>query len=252
MCDESVGKQAAPRVLVLEVGREALRCVSDKSRVGQKLPSEQALATGFGVSRPVIREALAVLRARGLVEVQPGGGSHIVPPEPEHVLDAVNRMTRMLHISPEEVYEVRIWLEAQAAHLAASNATEEKLDELNVINRRMEDSKSDVRLRSQIDLEFHQKLAEMSGNRLLSIFVQSMNGILQYMLESTLRLPKAHEDGVAYHDRIIETLRTGDKDRSEAIVRDHLMMSMRNFEFREENEEELDNETDRKAYFLSF
>ena len=44
--------------------------LSDKTQVGQKLPSEQALATGFGVSRPVIREALAILRARGLVTVQ--------------------------------------------------------------------------------------------------------------------------------------------------------------------------------------
>lgn len=211
--------------------------LNDKSRVGQKLPSEQALATGFGVSRPVIREALAVLRARGLVAVQSGGGSYIVPPEPDQVLDTVNRMTRMLHISPGEIYEVRVWLEAKAAHLAAANVTDEQLDELNGINRRMEDSNCDVKLRSQMDLEFHQKLAEMSGNRLLSIFVQSMNGILQYMLESTLGLPSAHEDGVAYHDRIIETLRTGDKDKSEAIVRDHLMMSMRNYEFTEENRE---------------
>ena len=46
--------------------------LSDKAQVGQKLPSEQALATGFGVSRPVIREALAILRARGLVTVQAG------------------------------------------------------------------------------------------------------------------------------------------------------------------------------------
>nr|WP_276949760.1 FCD domain-containing protein [Acetatifactor muris] len=210
--------------------------LSDKSRVGQKLPSEQALATGFGVSRPVIREALAVLRARGLVAVQSGEGSHIVPPEPIHVVDAVNRMTRMRHISPGEVYEVRVWLEAKAAYLAAANATGEQLDELNAVNRRMEDSRNDVRRQAQLDLEFHQKLAEMSGNRLLSIFVQSMNGILQYMLESTLGLPRAREDGVAYHDRIIETLRTGDKDMSEAIVRDHLMMSMRNFEFTEENQ----------------
>lgn len=222
--------------------------LSDKSRVGQKLPSEQALATGFGVSRPVIREALAVLRARGLVAVQSGGGSHIVPPEPVHVLDAVNRMTRMLHISPEEVYEVRVWLEAKAAHLAAANVTDEKLEELKDINRRMEESYGDVKLRSRMDLEFHQKLAEMSGNRLLSIFVQSMNGILQQMLESTLHLPRAHEDGVAYHDRIIEILRTGDKEKSEAIVRDHLMMSMRNFEFTEENWE-LDLVRERAAEF---
>lgn len=205
--------------------------LSDKTQVGQKLPSEQALATGFGVSRPVIREALAILRARGLVSIQSGGGSRIVIPEPIYLSDVVNRMTMLNHISPQEVYEVRVWLEAKAARLAAANATPEQIEELGALNRSMENSKDDVKLRSERDLAFHQMLVELSGNQLLSVFVQSMNGILQKMLENILRLPKTHEDGVAYHDRIIETLRTGDKDKSEAIVRDHLMMSMRNYEF---------------------
>ncbi len=205
--------------------------LSDKTQVGQKLPSEQALATGFGVSRPVIREALAILRARGLVAVQSGGGSRIVIPEAIYMSDTVNRLATMSHIRSEEVYEVRVWLEAKAARLAAVNATSDQLERLSDINRRMENSKDDVKNRTELDLAFHQMLADISGNQLLSVFVQSMNGILRQMLESVLHLPRAHEDGVAYHDRIIEVLRTADKDKSEAIVREHLIMSMRNYEF---------------------
>lgn len=204
--------------------------LSDKTQVGQKLPSEQALATGFGVSRPVIREALAILRARGLVTVQAGGGSSVIIPEPIQMLDVVNRLTRMYRISAEEVYEVRIQLEVMAARLAAANATPEQLENMVEINRQMEQETNNAKARAELDLKFHQQLAEASGNQLLSIFVQSMNGILQTMLESVFGLLQSQEDGVSYHKRIIEALRSGDKDRSEAIIRDHLMMSMRNYE----------------------
>ncbi len=205
--------------------------LSDKTQVGQKLPSEQALAAGFGVSRPVIREALAILRARGLVTVQSGGGSRIIVPEPIQMLDVVNRLTLMRHISAEEVHEVRVQLEVMAARLAAANASEEQLERMAEINREMEKEKENPKLRARLDLEFHQQMAEASGNQLLSIFILSMNGILQTMLESVLYIPQAHEDGISYHGRIIEALRSGDKDRSEAIIREHLMMSMRNYEF---------------------
>lgn len=204
--------------------------LSDKTQVGQKLPSEQALATGFGVSRPVIREALAILRARGLVTVQAGGGSSVIIPEPIQMLDVVNRLTKMHHISAEEVYEVRIQLEVMAARLAAVNATSEQIERMAEINREMEREKSNAKARAELDLKFHQQLAEASGNQLLSIFVLSMNGILQTMLESVFGLLQSQEDGVSYHKRIIEALSSGDKDRSEAIIRDHLMMSMRNYE----------------------
>lgn len=203
--------------------------LSDKTQVGQKLPSEQALATGFGVSRPVIREALAILRERGLVTVQAGGGSSIIIPEPIQMLDVVNRLTRMHSISAEEAYEVRIQLEVMAARLAAVNATPEQLERMTETNREMEREKR-TKARAELDLKFHQQLAEASGNQLLNIYVQSMNGILQTMLESVFGLLQSQEDSVSYHRRIIEALRSGDRDRSEAIIRDHLMMSMRNYE----------------------
>lgn len=205
--------------------------LSDKTQVGQKLPSEQTLSAGFGVSRPVIREALAILRARGLVTVQSGGGSRIIVPEPIQMQDVVNRLTLMRRISAEEVHEVRVQLEVMAARLAAANASEEQLERMTEINRKMEKEKENLKLRAELDLKFHQQLAEASGNQLLSIFIQSMSSILQTILESVLHLPQAHEDGVSYHERIIEALRSGDKDLSEALIREHLMMSMRNYEF---------------------
>ena len=47
---------------------------------GERLPSEHALAAQYAVSRPTVRQALAVLRAQHLIETVDGVGSHALPP----------------------------------------------------------------------------------------------------------------------------------------------------------------------------
>jgi len=51
--------------------------VSGRQGVGSKLPSERQLADRFGVSRPVVREALRTLVERRLVEIHPGRGAFV-------------------------------------------------------------------------------------------------------------------------------------------------------------------------------
>lgn len=212
--------------------------LTDKSQAQQKLPSEQALSAGFGVSRPVIREALTILKARGLVAPRQGGGSYITVPSSTQLMDTVNRLTLMRDISKEDVCAVRIQLEAMAARLAAEHATAEELDELEALNRKMEEHRTDSELRADLDLQFHQCIAKLSGNHLLKCFVQSMNGLLRPMLVLLLCLPMANEDGIAYHDRIIQALRSGDGEKSERLIRDHLMLFIRNYELVKEQRKE--------------
>ena len=54
--------------------------LTDAISIDEKLPSEQTLATSFGVSRPVIREALMLLNARGLISQKNGEGNYVSQP----------------------------------------------------------------------------------------------------------------------------------------------------------------------------
>src|SRR5260370_39103764 len=66
----------SPRSLSAEVvDRLAEQIISGKLPAGAKLPSEQEMMSGMGVSRTVVREAVAALRARGLVVTREGGGA---------------------------------------------------------------------------------------------------------------------------------------------------------------------------------
>lgn len=204
--------------------------LSDTTQAKEKLPSEQALAAGFGVSRPVIREALTILKARGLISPKHGEGSYITIPSSRQVMDSINRLVLMREISNEDVFAVRVHLEVLAARLAAEYATDEELAKLQNINDEMERHKEDIEARSELDLKFHYQIAVCSHNQMLQIFIQSLNPLLKPMLRSSLYVPKTSEEGVAFHKQIIQTLKSGDVDKSEAIIREHLMKFIRNYE----------------------
>src|SRR5260221_9176378 len=86
--------------------------VRDRLAMGDKLPTEHALAEMFGVSRPVVREALGRLRSDGIIDARQGSGSFLSRPAPSRL---------MSHMQPANIssglaaYEVRLALETASA-----------------------------------------------------------------------------------------------------------------------------------------
>jgi len=89
--------QPLPRLSLFEALADQIeeRILAGQLEAGAKLPSEDALARQFGVSRPVVREALAQLRERGLVETVSGSGTFVKHPDADHLTEAVLRHLRV-------------------------------------------------------------------------------------------------------------------------------------------------------------
>jgi DNA-binding FadR family transcriptional regulator len=211
-------------------------------KVEQKLPSEQSLAGDFGVSRPVIREAMKILKERGLIIQKNGEGTFICEPDSGLVTDTINRIIHLRKIDVSDIYSVRINLETMAAAQAAVKATEQEFDELQSINDHMRENKNDVEKRAQDDVLFHRKIAQLSGNPLLEIFVESMAALLVRVVKYTLDNKVGNEEGIDYHDRIVRVLRTRDAEKAKKVVRLHLESSQQNYKLalsHEENPEKL-------------
>jgi len=115
--------------LVMQVGESLRRAIaSGKYGPGDRLPSEVELTEAHGVSRTVVREAVAALRSDGLVEVRQGAGIFVIAPEAANASAGKVESARVY--SDLEVLEVRTPLEIEAAGLAAlrrSPAQEEAL-----------------------------------------------------------------------------------------------------------------------------
>ncbi len=232
--DFGIGRSALSEQVAQRLEKMIL---SDATQVSQKLPSEQVLAAGFGVSRPVVREALTILKERGLITQRQGGGSYITTPDLSQVSQCMNRLAMMGQITSEDVYIARISLEVSIIRMAAENATAEDVRQLQAINDAMKTTDGDVERRVQLDMQFHQQTAQIAGNQMLAIFLDSLNGILSPMVAAALKLPGAAQDGLNYHQRIIDCLQRGDADQAEEVMRQHLTLSMRNWEVAKETEQ---------------
>src|SRR5438477_3745786 len=104
--------------LVMQVGESLRRAIATgKYGPGAKLPSEVELTETHGVSRTVVREAVAALRSDGLVDVRQGAGIFVIAPEAASA--SAGRVESARVYSDLEVLEVRTPLEIEAAGLPA-------------------------------------------------------------------------------------------------------------------------------------
>ncbi len=206
--------------------------LKENSDLPKKLPSEHALAASFDVSLPVIRQALVLLRERGVVVSKNGDGSYISEPSPEKLSETITRFSRAGNISPLDVFTVRMSLERTSARLAAENINEKELKGLRELNRRM--METDGTMRAELDALFHKKIAEASGNILLSMFISSLGSVLVPMFERAAKTKGANRQGCDEHDELISLLGAHDAEGAAELIREHLMCSMRNYEMGED------------------
>lgn len=134
---------------------------SGRLNVGDKLPSEHEICEKFGVSRPVVREALLRLRADGLVTAHQGLGtfvSHQPAPRLKTFSDVQNVGAYL------RAQEVRVALEGDAARLAALRRTDEQLHKIGEAHAAFVEELEHGRVSPEADLAFHASIAEASGN----------------------------------------------------------------------------------------
>jgi DNA-binding FadR family transcriptional regulator len=180
----------------------------------ERLPSEIELARSFGVSRPVVREALMSLQALGLTASQTGKGTFVI----SHRIRAPLLLGRY---SPKHIKEVRRALEIPSAQLAASRRTDKDVGNLAALLARMEDADDPAR-RNKLDADFHIAIAIASGNALIVKLIEDMRTILE---EHSLALARApHRRGAARqeHARIYDAIVRRDAEAAGAAMADHV------------------------------
>jgi DNA-binding FadR family transcriptional regulator len=148
---------------------------SGRLRPGDRLPTEQFLSQNFGVSRNVVREGIATLRAQGLIQSRQGVGVFVAAapaaeraplPENAPLLDGDNTIRNM--------FEVRAILESQAAALTATHMTPRKLKTIQDAVLRMQYEGEPTLDTVNADLDFHRAVAAASGNDYLETMIRTV------------------------------------------------------------------------------
>lgn len=200
---------------------------------GSRLPSEDKLATEYEVSRPVIREALAHLRERGMVETVNGKGTFVRKPSISLISESLTRHIEFNFadtITPEQLYEARALIEVTSCGLAAERITAAELAQLEKLLAAMESPDRDAASHTEADAAFHVSIARATGNPLIPTMLSPIiESVIKGMFVSSSVAAEAIEAGVHDHRRILDALRRGDPEAARRAMSDHLATSRRFF-----------------------
>lgn len=218
-----------------ELGR---RIVGGEFGPGDALPSEADLSAELQVSRTVVREALKVLAAKGLIRSRPRVGPVV---QPQHVWERLDsdilawstRDGKQLRVFLSQLTEVRRIVEPDAARLAAMRATPEDLEQIAAAFVAMEDAVANPGEFMTHDMAFHEAIIRASHNDLLlGLLVTVRKGLVasREVSTGTLRqdMPEtahARATALALHHAVVVALGERDGQRAhDAMV--HLLSTV--------------------------
>ncbi len=209
--------------LAASLGEEIL---SGRIAPGSKLSSERELATRFGVSRPVVREAMRTLVERGLIYIAPGRGAFAQPPRASDAVRPLETFYRRQNATPRDVVEARLMLEREAAVLASERAEPSELEAMERVLQRF-DAATDVIEKARWDVAFHALLAQMAHNPVIETMFSSIAGLTFELMLRSLGDPTVSREGVPYHGQIFEAIRDRSPQRAREAVTGHLSVAGR-------------------------
>jgi GntR family transcriptional regulator, transcriptional repressor for pyruvate dehydrogenase complex len=194
------------------------RIVKGEFVEGERLPSEIRLCEEFGVSRPVVREALSRLQADGLV---------------------VSRVMRrpseeMISIAPAgsiaelmRCFEFRIALEGETAALAALRRTSDDLRQIDAAMQALDTVIAQGEVGTGPDVDLHMAIARATRNKLFEISLKSifaqLEGGMQLARSLSLRRSRVRLETVQEeHSAVVEAIRAEDAEAARAAMRAHI------------------------------
>src|SRR5262245_12062516 len=207
---------------------------SGKLAPGARLPTEQALTRAARVSRTVVREAVAALRAEGLVVTRQGVGAFVsaAPQQAPFRIDADR-----LHNLEEILYvmELRLCVEIESAGLAAERASKTQVRAIDAALEAMDRATAQGKAAVDEDLELHRAIAEGTGNPQFPRFLQFIGRHLipRHIVSG---MPRSMGGQRPYlemlqteHRRIVDAIRSRDPKAAREAMRRHLTRSLERY-----------------------
>jgi GntR family transcriptional repressor for pyruvate dehydrogenase complex len=191
---------------------------------GQKLPSQDELARQLGVSRNTLREAIHKLSAMGLLSSHQGVGTVVESPHPAGYLSALSGQFLLDSLSVREFIEARICIERTTVRLAVTRADDHAVQRLQriIADQKQAIKNNDNKEFTRQDAAFHLELAQLSGNRVLMKFLQTIHDMLHRFIGEVSQLPGAVQDALRFHMRVTDAIAAKDADRAEHELVSHL------------------------------
>jgi GntR family transcriptional regulator, transcriptional repressor for pyruvate dehydrogenase complex len=209
--------------------------LSGRLKAHDAIPPEADIAKAYDVSRLTVREALKALRAQNILYVKAGRGTFVNPSDNWTGLDAIFKAAS--HGNGAEqvsvgLIEMRRMVETGAASLAAKRHTPEHA-------RQMEQCIADMKRCHEAgnldgfveaDITFHDTVLRASGNPFVRALFSQLGQLLYMTRRETSAVPEIQLHAIEYHQKVMESILSGDAELSRRVMDDHMEQTYRDYE----------------------
>ncbi|WP_406705614.1 transcriptional regulator NanR [Sodalis sp.] len=194
---------------------------------GEPLPLERELMAFFNIGRPSVREALASLKRKGLVQISNGERARVSRPSADTIISELSGMAKDFLSRPGGIAhfeQLRLFFESSVVRHAAEHATDAQIERLGKALELNSQALDDNDLFIRSDVEFHRVLAEIPGNPL---FLVIHVALLDWLIAARPTVPEKElhqHNNVSYqqHIAIMAAIRQRNPDAADHALHTHL------------------------------
>ena len=202
-----------------ELGRAI---ITGRYQVGVILPLEDELQEQFGASRTVLREAIKMLTAKGLLEARQRRGTIVQPEERWNLLDP-DVLGWMLgrEFSIDlliDFTEIRLAIEPRAASLAAQTASGGQRQAIEAAIDRMYAAEHGTDDPLESDIAFHVAVLQASNNRFMRQFTDLADTTLRFSIRRTNAYKGVSRASASEHQRVADLIIRGEAERAQSAM----------------------------------
>jgi DNA-binding GntR family transcriptional regulator len=196
----------SPRALYEEVAELLRQRIFRRELEPGSWIDELKIAEEYGISRTPLREALKVLAAEGLVTMKVRRGAYVTEVSEKDLAD---------------VYHLLALLEADAAGVVATKATDEELASLNALHEELEGAVGDRDRFFALNEQFHMRVLELARNRWREQMVADLRKVMKLNRHNSLLKSGRIEESLAEHRAIVAALTQRDATLTVQRMREH-------------------------------
>lgn len=225
---DSLGENLIPRgaSLPIEVAERLRTAIQDRDIIegNNKLPSEAALAKAYGVSRPVIREAISLLKSDGLITSHQGRGQ-FVNPQGSNVFRLDPSMDTDEDLG--ELFEFLQSVEVPATRLAAQRRTPQDLAKIQDSYQRLYGATQESLDGADEDEDFHKSIICASHNQYFIAFANFLDTRVRRLIRIARKNTQNRSQELVWqvqseHEAILRAIEAGDADQASLAASTHL------------------------------
>lgn len=199
--------------------------VEKRFSAGDKLPNEFDLSEELNVSRTTLREAIRILVAYDILEIQRGKGTYVT--ENAFKQSQVLAPLSDIKVNAKDLYEMRLIFEPEAAYFAALRGTDAEIKRILDYGSKIEEEILNHKNRTDNEHAFHKAIAQATHNEFMNKLMPILYQAISKGVVLSSQSDKAIKDTVTDHHMIMEFLEHRNAEGAKNAMRIHILHAMK-------------------------